>query len=71
MISANLMLLCPCQTHHTHMQVDDTFKKVVTHARVQLVQKIKGGVAKVVNKIMDKVDPSSSHVPIFSLHLVA
>ena len=53
------------------MQVDDTFKKVVTHARVQLVQKIKGGVAKVVNKIMDKVDPSSSHVPIFSLHLVA
>ena len=71
MIPANLMLLCPCQTHHIHMQVEDTFAKVVTHARVQLVQKIKGGVAKIANKIMDKVHPSSSHVPIFSLHPVA
>ena len=40
---------------HIHTQVEDMIDKLVTFARVQLVQKIKDGVAKVINKLMTKV----------------
>lgn len=48
------------------MQVEEIIEKVVNFARVQLIQKIKDGVAKVTNKIMDKVYT----VPAFSLHVI-
>ena len=58
-----------------HTQVEDMIDKLVTFARVQLIQKIKDGVSKVINKLMNKVwhnvasCQNTTFVPGLSLHV--